>query len=198
MKKIELLVPTDLQSIPLYQYQEFLNTFENPENMTDEEASLKMLEIFCGVKQKEGLKFKMSDVSLVVDKLNKILVSKPSLITKFTLGGQKFGFVPELSELSFGEYIDAENNLGDWNNIHKAMAVLYRPIKEEYKDKYTLKEYDGDYYSEILKNMPTSVAISCLVFFYALETELLTHTLNSSLETLKIKTQPLEQKRISE
>jgi hypothetical protein len=198
MKKIELLVPTDLQSIPLYQYQEFLNTFENPENMTDEEASLKMLEIFCGVKQKEGLKFKMSDVSLVVDKLNKILVSKPSLITKFTLGGQKFGFVPELSELSFGEYIDAENNLGDWNNMHKAMAVLYRPIKEEYKDKYTLKEYDGDYYSEILKNMPTSVAISCLVFFYALETELLTHTLNSSLETLKIKTQPLEQKRISE
>tara|TARA_R110000744_G_scaffold5692_2_gene20196 strand:- start:125 stop:721 length:597 start_codon:yes stop_codon:yes gene_type:complete len=198
MKKIELLVPTDLQSIPLYQYQEFLNTFENPENMTDEEASLKMLEIFCGVKQKEGLKFKMSDVSLVVDKLNKILVSKPSLITKFTLGGQKFGFVPELSELSFGEYIDAENNLGDWNNMHKAMAVLYRPIKEEYKDKYTLKEYDGDYYSEILKNMPTSVAISCLVFFYALETELLNHTLNSSLKTLKIKTQPLEQKRISE
>ena len=198
MKKIELLVPTDLQSIPLYQYQEFLNTFENPENMTDEEASLKMLEIFCGVKQKEGLNFKMSDVSVVVEKLNKILVTKPSLITKFTLGGQKFGFVPELSELSFGEYIDAENNLGDWNNMHKAMAVLYRPIKEEYKEQYTLKEYDGVHYAEILKNMPTSVAVSCLVFFYALETELLNHTLNSSLKTLKIKTQPLEQKRISE
>jgi hypothetical protein len=198
MKKIELLVPTDLQSIPLYQYQEFLNTFANPENMTDEEASLKMLEIFCGVKQKEGLKFKMSDVSIVVDKLNKILVTKPSLITKFTLGGQKFGFVPELSELSFGEYIDAENNLGDWNNMHKAMAVLYRPIKEEYKDKYTLKEYDGVHYAEILKNMPTSVAVSCLVFFYALETELLNHTLNSSLKTLKIKTQSLEPKRISD
>ena len=198
MKKIELLVPTDLQSIPLYQHQEFLNTFENPENMTDEEASLKMLEIFCGVKQKEGLKFKMSDVSVVVEKLNKILVTKPSLITKFTLGGQKFGFVPELSNLSFGEYIDAENNLGDWNSMHKAMAVLYRPIKEEYKEQYTLKDYDGEHYSEILKNMPTSVAVSCLVFFYALETELLNHTLNSSLKTLKIKTQPLEQKRISE
>lgn len=198
MKKIELLVPTDLQSIPLYQYQEFLNTFANPENMTDEEASLKMLEIFCGVKQKEGLKFKMSDVSIVVDKLNKILVTKPSLITKFTLGDQKFGFVPELSELSFGEYIDAENNLGDWNNMHKAMAVLYRPIKEEYKDKYTLKEYDGVHYAEILKNMPTSVAVSCLVFFYALETELLNHTLNSSLKTLKIKTRSLEPKKISD
>ena len=78
------------------------------------------------------------------------------------------------------------------------MAVLYRPIKEEYKEQYTLKDYDGEHYSEILKNMPTSVAVSCLVFFYALETELLNHTLNSSLKTLKIKTQPLEQKRISE
>ena len=122
MKKIELLVPTDLHSIPLYQYQEFLKTFENVENMTDEEASLKMLKIFCGLTQKEGLTFKMSDVSKVVDKLNKILVTKPSLITKFTLGDQKFGFVPELSDLSFGEYIDAENNLGDWDNMHKAMA----------------------------------------------------------------------------
>ena len=198
MKKIELLVPTDLHSIPLYQYQQFLKAFENPGNITEEEASLKMLEIFCGVTQKEGLKFKMSDVYIIVDKLNKILVSKPSLITKFTLGDQKFGFVPELSDLSFGEYIDAENNLGDWDNMHKAMSVLYRPIKDEFKDKYTLKEYDGVHYAEILKNMPTSVAVSCLVFFYALETELLNHTLNSSLKTLKIKTQPLEQKKISE
>ena len=196
MKKIELLVPTDLHSIPLYQYQEFLKTFENVKDMTDEEASLKMLKIFCGLTQKEGLEFKMSDVSKVVDKLNKILVTKPSLITKFTLGGQKFGFVPELSDLSFGEYIDAENNLGDWGNMHKAMAVLYRPIKEEYKDKYTIKEYDGEHYSEILKNMPTSVAVSCLVFFYALETELLTATLNSSLEILKTNKQLLEPNKI--
>ena len=198
MKKIELLVPTDLHSIPLYQYQEFLKTFENVENMTDEEASLKMLKIFCGLTQKEGLTFKMSDVSKVVDKLNKILVTKPSLITKFTLGDQKFGFVPELSDLSFGEYIDAENNLGDWNNMHKAMAVLYRPIKEEYKDKYTLKDYDGEHYAEVLKNMPTSVAVSCLVFFYALETELLEVTLNSSLEIIKTNKPHLEPKRILE
>tara|TARA_R110000822_G_scaffold130552_3_gene267118 strand:- start:221 stop:817 length:597 start_codon:yes stop_codon:yes gene_type:complete len=196
MKKIELLVPTDLHSIPLYQYQQFLKAFENPGNITEEEASLKMLEIFCGVTQKEGLKFKMSDVYIIVDKLNKILVSKPSLITKFTLGDQKFGFVPELSDLSFGEYIDAENNLGDWDNMHKAMSVLYRPIKDEFKDKYTLKEYDGVHYAEILKNMPTSVAVSCLVFFYALETELLNHTLNCSLETIMKKNQILEPKKI--
>ena len=46
MKKLKLLVPTDLSSIPLYQYQEFLRTFENPADMSDDEASLKMLEIF--------------------------------------------------------------------------------------------------------------------------------------------------------
>ena len=78
------------------------------------------------------------------------------------------------------------------------MAVLYRPIKEEYKDKYTLKDYDGEHYAEVLKNMPTSVAVSCLVFFYALETELLEVTLNSSLEIIKTNKPHLEPKRILE
>jgi hypothetical protein len=28
--------------------------------------------------------------------------------------------------MSFGEYIDLDTYIGDWDNIEKAMAVLYR------------------------------------------------------------------------
>lgn len=195
MKKIELLIPKDLHSIPLYQYQQFLMEFEgkSDNDYTSEEASLKMLEIFCGLKPKEGLQYKMTDVDKAVNKLNKVLNQKPSLITRFKLGGLEFGFVPDLQDLSFGEYIDAETNLTNWSTMNKAMAVLYRPIDMTYKGKYKLKPYDGVHYAEVLKNMPTSVAVSALVFFYSLETELLEVTLTSTMRQEK-----LQKKKVSE
>tara|TARA_R110000772_G_scaffold264817_2_gene385673 strand:+ start:3117 stop:3713 length:597 start_codon:yes stop_codon:yes gene_type:complete len=192
MKNIEIKVPDSLFDIPLKLYQEFIHSFEDYENMTDEDSSLKMLEIFCGIKPKEGLKYKLKDVTRVVNKLNSILAEKPSLISKFSLGGIDFGFVPALNDLTFGEYIDAETNISDWSTMHKAMSVLYRPIDKQYKDKYTVEEYDGNHYSEILKNMPTSVAVSALVFFYALETDLLQATLNSTLKQHQITPKSLE------
>jgi hypothetical protein len=32
--------------------------------------------------------------------------------------------------LVLGEYIDLDAFLGDWDNMHRAMAVLYRPIEK--------------------------------------------------------------------
>ena len=172
---------------------------KDEETYTNEEASLRMLEIFCGLKPKEGLSYKLADVEKAVSKLNKVLQEKPSLITRFKLGGLEFGFVPDLNDLTFGEYIDAENNLTNWATMNKAMAVLYRPIDIEHKGKYKLKPYDGTHYAEVLKNMPTSVAVSALVFFYTLETELLEATLSSSLKTeAKLKTKVLEPMKTSE
>ena len=49
---------------------------------------------------------------------------------------------PDLDELSFGEYIDLDTYLGDWENIHDAMNVLYRPINSKKGDRYTIQEYD--------------------------------------------------------
>ena len=40
----------------------------------------------------------------------------------------EFGFVPKLDELSFGEFIDLDKYLQDWDSMHKAMAVLFRPV----------------------------------------------------------------------
>jgi len=198
-KKIEVTVPKDLYSIPLKHYQQFLKEFENIEEITDHTSSLKMLEIFCGLPIKDGMNVKMSDVDLIVNKLNLVLNQKPSLIRKFKLGNLEFGFIPELRDLTFGEFIDVENNITDWNTIHKAMAVLYRPIKQKFKDKYTIEDYDGTHYAEIMRDMPSSVALSCILFFYTLETELLKVTLNYSLKKkAKLEKKVSEQMKILE
>ena len=39
--------------------------------------------------------------------------------------GVEYGFIPNLDDMSFGEYVDLDTYIGDWQNIHRAMAVLY-------------------------------------------------------------------------
>lgn len=177
--KLDLLVPTSLHDIPLKHYQKFIKTFENADDYTEDYAALKMLEIFCGVPYSEAIKFKVGDINRVVSKLNEALAEKPSLINRFKLGSTEFGFVPELNDLTFGEFVDIENNITDWDNMHKAMAVLYRPIVKKYKKKYEIEDYRGDNWYDAMLDMPASVAVSAIVFFYNLETDLLNLTLDS-------------------
>lgn len=177
--KLDLLVPTSLHDIPLKHYQKFIKTFENADDYTEDYAALKMLEIFCGVPYSEAIKFKVGDINRVVSKINEALAEKPSLINRFKLGSTEFGFVPELNDLTFGEFVDIENNITDWDNMHKAMAVLYRPIVKKYKKKYEIEEYRGDNWYDAMLDMPASVAVSAIVFFYNLETDLLNLTLDS-------------------
>ncbi len=177
--KLDLLVPTSLHDIPLKHYQKFIKTFENADDYTEDYAALKMLEIFCGVPYSEAIKFKVGDINRVVSKLNEALAEKPSLINRFKLGSTEFGFVPELNDLTFGEFVDIESNITDWDNMHKAMAVLYRPIVKKYKKKYEIEKYRGDNWYDAMLDMPASVAVSAIVFFYNLETDLLNLTLDS-------------------
>jgi hypothetical protein len=138
-----------------------------------------MLEIFCGLKTDESLQVKVSDIKKITDKLNKALSEKPLLITRFKLGGTEFGFVPQLDDLSFGEFVDIENNIGDWETMHKAMAVLYRPVTQRMGKKYEIEDYRGDSWYDAMLNMPASVAVSAINFFFHLENDLLKATFHS-------------------
>ena len=175
--KLDLRVPTSLNDIPLHQYQKFIKTFENEKELTDDYAATKMLEIFCGLKLTEALKIKIADMRNITAKLNKALSEKPLLITRFKLGSTEFGFVPQLDDLTFGEFVDIENNIGDWETMHKAMAVLYRPVTERVGKKYAIEEYRGDSWHDAMLNMPASVAVSAITFFFHLENDLLKVTL---------------------
>ena len=192
--KVDLKVPTSLNDIPLHQYQKFIKTFENTDDITEEYAGLKMLEIFCGLKIDEALEVKISDVNKITDKINKALSEKPLLITRFKLGKTEFGFVPQLDDLTFGEFVDIENNIADWDTMHKAMSVLYRPIEQRLNNKYEIEKYRGDSWHDAMLNMPSSVAISAINFFFHLENDLLKVTLPYS--TTETETAQLDEQTI--
>ena len=174
--QIELSVPDALSDITLGQYQKYLKILD--QNKDDENAAefinLKTIEIFCNVDFKDVLRIPLGEAEKVLTIINKAFEEKPDIIRHFKLLNVDMGFIPNLERISLGEYIDVENNIVDWQTMHKAMAVLYRPVNFKSREKYTVAPYEpSDEVSELMKEMPLDVAMSSMVFFYDLGMELL-------------------------
>lgn len=173
--KIKIIVPSKLSEITLEKYQKFakLNTEQN------EDSSFMMhktVEIFCGLELKDIAKIKYKYVKDILSDLDKLFSVKHNLIPTFKLNGLEYGFIPVLDDMSLGEYIDLDENFSDWDKMHKAMSVLYRPITLKKDDRYQIEEYKG--VNENLKKMPLDVVMGSMVFFWNLNSELMTTTLN--------------------
>jgi len=166
--KYELNVPTNLNDITLGQYQQYIKL---PEGLTENQVALKMITIFCNVPEKVARLIKAADIQAIVTKLSKMFGDNPPLTRKFKIGNVEYGFIPNLDEMSFGEYIDLDTYLGDWDNMERAMAVLYRPIKGKYDTLYNIEEYEVKD-ATIYKNMPLGAVLGSIVFFYNLGNEL--------------------------
>jgi len=174
--KIDIYIPDKLSDITLEQYQKFakLNTKENQNSSF---LLHKMVEIFCRLDLKDIARIKYQYVNSIVSDLNEIFNTKTDLIPTFNMQGIEYGFVPKLDDITLGEYIDLDSNLSDWDTMHKAMAVLYRPVKYKKDHRYQIEEYTGTEDAEKFKDMPLDVVMGSLVFFWSLSNELLQITL---------------------
>lgn len=191
-QKFTLEVPQELSAITLQQYQKYLKVMEGNEDAEDTEfINLKVLEIFCGVTMKEAYKLPLAEFSFIINHIVEIFKEDTPLQRDFTLTDPKgdsvtFGFIPKLDDISLGEFIDLDNYIGDWQEIHKAMAVLYRPITFRKGDLYLIEDYEGsDKYAEVMKDAPVNVALGAVVFFYRLGNVLSSYLLDSLTQKLK-------------
>ena len=167
--KLDITIPTDLSEITLRQYKHFLKIQKSQDD--ENFLSAKIIEIFCKVKLEDVMQIKFNDSEYIVNTLTEMFEQKPNLVTKFKLNNKEYGFHPQLDDLTLGEYIDLDTFIGDWENIEKAMAVLYRPVVNKLKDKYTIEEYKVGRDAEIL-DMPMDAVLSSIFFLWNLGLDL--------------------------
>lgn len=200
-KKIKLSVPATQADIPLHKYQKYAKIVQDnaKEELAEDFVRIKILEIFCDITLKEAYELPINDLDGVVTHILSIMSEKAILQRRFTMTDPKgktveFGFMPNMDKMSLGEYVDLEKYISDWNTMHRALAVMYRPIVAGKGEFYEIEKYKGsDKYAEIMKDSPVTVALGSMVFFYNLGTELLrvtTHSLQKQalkeLQDLKI------------
>jgi len=130
-----------------------------------------MIEIFCNLDAKSARLLKLTDADRIVEIINNMFEAKPSLIRTFKIGGVEYGIIPDLDEMSLGEYIDLDTYIGDWQNMQIAMNVLYRPISKKIGDKYLINEYTLDA-KEKLEEIPMDIVLGSIFFLYNLGIDL--------------------------
>ena len=179
-------VPKSLRAITLEQYQrylKYLDQFREDDDMSG--ANMEALRIFCNLNEEAAKGIKMTQYSSIIEHISDLFDDKPHLVHRFSMEGTdgveiQFGFIPKLEDITMGEFVDLDGYMGDWQQMHKAMAVLYRPVVFEKKERYLIEEYKGTAdYGEIMKDMPVDIAMGAVVFFYRLGMRLSKHLVDS-------------------
>lgn len=115
----------------------------------------------------------IKDVSKILEKIAAMQGQANTKLTKFfTIEGVEYGFHPNLSDITLGEYADIETLINNdlENNLPELMAILFRPIVERKNDIYTIEPYDAEISirAEVMKKMSGQQVQNSMVFFWTL------------------------------
>ena len=172
MKTQKLTVPNKLSELTLGQYQKFNKILGKDPDL--DFLRKKTVEIFCGVPRPEVDQYKFTSIVEVTEIINKMFEEKPKLIQRFEKNGTEYGFFPVLTDMTFGEFVDLDTLMSDWDTMDDAMGVLYRKVKQKHKEQYLIEDYDSDK-RENMKDMPLDVALGAIFFLQSLRKESLKH-----------------------
>lgn len=174
---MKVLIPESINDITLGQYQKYVKLQER----TDIDSygfDKRKIEIFCGVPFQEVDKISIEDLKSISEAIDLALGQTVAFTPTFKLYDIKMGMMPnfEKDKVSAKEYVDMTAYGGEVENLHKLMAVLFRPIVKEDLTGYKIAEYKGtEEYANVMKSMPLSIVNSSLVFFSSLANELEQH-----------------------
>jgi len=131
--------------------------------------------------------------------INEIRVKIASLLNKtynnflpriITIDEVKYGFIPSLDDMTYGEYLDlvtyTKKNM--WEQMPTIMAMMYRPVIDESGNKYIIEKYSGtneDRVEMFNLYLTMDCVFGALSFFLDLQKDLLIGTQTYLQEMLK-------------
>lgn len=107
------------------------------------------------------------------------------LVPTCYIDGKEYGIIPDLSDITVGEFADLDKLVSGGNafeRLEEVMAILYRPVTSKWRDFYDIAEYDPKPKDkEVMKEMPMHVALGAVVFFWSIAERLATDLARSSV-----------------
>ena len=169
---MKILIPTSLEDVTIEQFIKY-NRITKLEEVDDEVIMVSVIANFCDLSVEDVLKIPVKDMKEIAQQIVDVLNTEPRDIQIY----KDLGRIPNFDKISAGEYIDLDKYFTDPENYHRAMAVLYRPIKKKLGSKYILEDYKGsDDRCESMLKLPLELLLSSMVFFSNLNSELLKAT----------------------
>ena len=130
MKEIKLTIPNTWSDVTIGVYQKYIEIQENEKK--EKNKIIKSVALLCNTTEEIVKKMEYKSLLEITQIISVLVDSEPSKLDfkkKFMFEGDKYGFIPDLSKLTTGEYIDLENyTKNPIENLHTIMSILYRKV----------------------------------------------------------------------
>jgi hypothetical protein len=184
VQELTINIPQSYEDITLKKWLALQTEMENYKD--DEEAVTAVIFYhLCGLDPNQLKGLSLEDYTMIKKDIEDFIGKTELPLQKFvTIDGVEYGFEPNLSQMTYGAYVDItkfETFTID-KNWQKIMNILYRPIERKKGDMYSIKPYvpneDDDKWLEVGMH----VHFGALFFFVHLSTDLLSSILKSTME----------------
>jgi hypothetical protein len=190
--EINIRIPESWQDVTLQQYLKFYNAMKPYDGA--EEYSTKIIEVaayyLCNIDANTLNKLPLDTFNEIAKNIMDLVLSgqKQELVKSFVLGDVKYGFINNLDQMTYGEYVDMVTYSKDsYENAALLCSILYRPILEEYKGTYKIEDYKGTNENQIelfYQKLTMDIIFGALGFFLHLQKDLLNSTLTYTTEVI--------------
>jgi hypothetical protein len=192
MKEVKLTIPDRWSDITIQTYQKYVEIQEG--KGSEKNKVIKSLALLCGVTPFVVKKMAYKDLLEIMSIIKTMIDTEPDkeeFRKTFMFKKEKYGFCPNLSGITTGEYIDLETYCKNpIENLHIIMSILYRKVTFERNERYTIESYNPDEFKEeLFKDCPMDIALSSLGFFLNLGEKLakISHNFLKELEMKQAK-----------
>ena len=181
MKK-KILLPENIEDITLGQYQR-LDALQK-RDLDVLAYNKRVIEIFTDLKFRDVEKIAHKDYEDIIKQITSALNQDVEFKDRFFINDTEFGFITNFDEITTAEYVDLSNHGLDVENLHKVMAVLFRPItNKDAFGNYEIESYEGTKeYQDVMKYTPLNIVNGAIVFFCNLSSELKNYIQKSTQE----------------
>jgi hypothetical protein len=196
VKEITLTIPTDWSGVSLKKYLTLQKDMKNYGDDEEAQTAL-MLSHLCGLDAEYIKSLSIEDYNTVRMTLEGFITNTEYPLQKIiNINGKEYGFEPNLSQMSYGAYVDISKfgQLTIDDNWPKIMSILYRPITDKKGDMYSIEAYKGEIDDKLFLQVPMDIQFGTLFFFV----NLLTDLLRGTLKYLKVEGMPPNIKSILE
>jgi hypothetical protein len=172
-QEIEIIVPTKWSAITLRQYLKLKRDLDVYKD-NNEAIIASLFHHLCGMDASYINKLDIQTYTAIQKDLTEFFNNTNLPLEKIiTIGGTKYGFEPNLSNMAYGAYVD----LGKYETLQidekwpEIMSILYRPVTKQIGESYQIKGYDAAIDGEPFLDVPMNVHFGAISFFFRLLTD---------------------------
>jgi len=187
-QKLTITVPKNWSAVTLEKYLTFR---EELENYKDDKEAMDAIVFYhlCGIDAQYINKIDTETFGKIKADLASFMGDTAYDLQKFiTIDGVEYGFEPNLSQMSYGAYVDITkyDTITIDRNWSKILSILYRPVTKKVGKLYEIEPYEGEVDDKKFMGTPMDFNFGALFFFIGLLSELLKSIQNSLRDQMEI------------